>query len=93
MVNHQQNIAVTLSEDQAPNSWAQQWTTELNATDPDIGDSAYWYQFNQSSTVGTVILNGSTGELICSSANYSGTTLIYLGISNDPTDPGVGNYD
>lgn len=94
VVNHQQNIAVTLSEDQSPNSWAQQWTTELNATDPDIGDSAYWYQFNKSSTVGTVILNGSTGELgYAPPANYSGTTLIYLGISNDPTDPGVGNYD
>ncbi|HBJ60166.1 MAG TPA: hypothetical protein DDY76_00350, partial [Opitutae bacterium] len=49
---------------------------------------------NQSSTVGTVILNGSTGELgYAPPANYSGTTLIYLGISNDPTDPGVGNYD
>ena len=91
--NYKPTISINISEDGVPVSWDDQWV-DLTASDPDASDLVYWYHFNQSQTKGFVSLNPNTGELnYTPPAHYVGQDLIYLGISNEPSDPGISFYD
>ena len=89
--NYQKNLLITMAEDSVGNPWQD---PNLRAYDDDDDDAVFWYQFNESETLGDANIDKSSGNLSYNPpVHFNGTDFIYLGISNDNTDPGIGNYE
>ena len=89
--NYQKNLIVTMAEDSVGIPWQD---PNLRAYDDDDDDTVFWYQFNESETLGDANIDKSSGNLSYNPpVHFNGTDFIHLGISNDNTDPGIGNYE